>query len=84
MCLTASQQQGRRGRKTGKSHLRMAVKGNCNKLKGEKETGMFQVTEYAGKKPTAWIREGDQKRKCTKLPRCKKMPVSKKRKFITV
>lgn len=45
---------------------------------------MFQVTEYAGKKPTAWIREGDQKRKCAKTPRCKKMPVSKKRKFVSL
>lgn len=51
--------------------------------KGEKEPGMVKVTEYAGKKPIARIR-GDQKRKCAKTPSCKKMCVSKKRKFITV
>lgn len=80
----ASQQQGSRGGKTGKSHLGMTVKRSYNKQKGEKEPWMVIVTEYAGRKPTSWIRGGDQKRKCAKALRCKKMPLSKKKKFITV
>lgn len=44
---------------------------------------MVNVTEYAGRKPTLRIRR-DQKRKCAKAPRYKKIPLPKKRKFITV
>lgn len=62
----------------------MTGKGKLYQAKRRKIDQDVYVTEYAGKKPTAWnetvIKEGDQKRKSAKTPRSKKWPFSNKRK----